>query len=105
MNHCVPTVINVRYGDQSVDADHRVQGVGHAPKSLDGFNSFAAAYGVIESTVESFLNVRFSGRRDYCILLELLRVIENKKPEQFHSVSLSRGVEQLASKASLIWFY
>jgi hypothetical protein len=31
-------------------------------------------------------------------------VIENKKPEQFHSVSLRRGVEQLArpSKARLI---
>ena len=60
-------------------------------------------YGVIESTVESFLNIRFSGGRDYCILLELLMVIENKKPEQFHSVSLSRGVEKLASKASLIF--
>jgi hypothetical protein len=61
-------------------------------------------YGVSESTVESFLNIRFSGRRDYCIFLEsLMVVVENKKPEQFHSVSLSRGVEQLASKASLIF--
>ena len=30
-------------------------------------------------------------------------VVENKKPEQFHSVSVRRGVEQLASKASLIF--
>jgi hypothetical protein len=60
-------------------------------------------YGVSESTVESFLNIRFSGRRDYCILLELLRVIENKKPEQFHSVSVRRGVDKIASKASLIF--
>ena len=60
-------------------------------------------YGVIESTVESFLNIRFSGGRDYCIFLESLRVVENKKPEQFHSVSVRRGVEQLASKASLIF--
>jgi hypothetical protein len=60
-------------------------------------------YGVIESTVESFLNIRFSGGRDDCIFLESLRVVENKKPEQFHSVSVRRGVEQLASKASLIF--
>jgi len=62
-------------------------------------------YGVSESTVESFLNIRFSGRRDYCILLESLMVVENKKPEQFHSVSVRRGVEQLASKASLIFVF
>ena len=61
-------------------------------------------YGVIESTVESFLNVRFSGRRDDCIFLEsLMVVVENKKPEQFHSVSVRCGVEKLASKASLIF--
>ena len=60
-------------------------------------------YGVIESTVESFLNIRFSGGRDYCIFLDSLRVVKNKKPEQFHSVSVRRGVEQLASKASLIF--
>ena len=30
-------------------------------------------------------------------------VVENKKPEQFHSVSVRCGVEQLASKASLIF--
>ena len=60
-------------------------------------------YGVIESTVESFLNVRFSGRRDDCIFLEsFMVVVENKKPEQFHSVSVRCGVEKLASKASLI---
>ena len=61
-------------------------------------------HGVIESTVESFLNIRFSGRRDDCIFLEsLMGVVENKKPEQFHSVSVRLGVEQLASKASLIF--
>ena len=60
-------------------------------------------YGVIESTVESFLNIRFSGGRDYCIFLDSLRVVKNKKPEQFHSVSVRVGVEQLASKASLIF--
>ncbi len=34
-------------------------------------------YGVIQLTIESFLNIRFSRRRDYRISLAPLMVIEN----------------------------
>jgi hypothetical protein len=85
------------------------------PRSVAGLETTALAvswgavkrivYGVIESTIESFLNIRFSGRRDYRISVASLMVIENKKPEQFHSVSLRHCVEQVApaSKARLIF--